>query len=311
MKHLRRLVGALDRWQRRTPWAGATYGVTKKFGDDRANLYVVSLAWYGFTAIFPLLLAVVTIFGFIGEESLGSGIIDTLHKFPVIGQNFNPSSGNTLHGSGFGLAVGLLGLIYGAQGVTQTAEQAMMSVWAVPPDERPSFFPRFGRSLSALFLIGLAFVLNASITSYVTGGTSNYAIRVPVIAGLWLLNIGLYFVTFDALTPKSVRSRCLLPGSVLAGFGFTLLITVGTGLMNHQLRHASATYGAFGSVIGLVSFLLLLAKLTMYAAELNPVLERRLYPRALPMGLEPTPADRRVPHDIAIARGMPADAASR
>jgi hypothetical protein len=27
--------------------------VLKKFGDDNANLLVVSLAWYGFTAIFP------------------------------------------------------------------------------------------------------------------------------------------------------------------------------------------------------------------------------------------------------------------
>ena len=32
----------------------------------------------------------------------------------------------------------------------------------------------------------------------------------------------------------------------------------------------------------------------MYAAELNPVLARRLYPRALPLGGEPTDADRRV-----------------
>jgi hypothetical protein len=40
--------------------------------------------------------------------------------------------------------------------------------------------------------------------------------------------------------------------------------------------------------------LLLLAKLSMYAAELNPVLSRRLYPRALPLGGEPTDADRQV-----------------
>ena len=41
-------------------------------------------------------------------------------------------------------------------------------------------------------------------------------------------------------------------------------------------------------------FLLLLAKLSLYAAELNPVLARRLYPRALPMSNEPTDADREV-----------------
>jgi uncharacterized BrkB/YihY/UPF0761 family membrane protein len=70
---LRAVMTGLDRWQRRTRWAGAAYGVVKKFSNDNANLLVVSLAWYGFTAIFPLLLVVVTVFGFVGEQSIGHG----------------------------------------------------------------------------------------------------------------------------------------------------------------------------------------------------------------------------------------------
>src|SRR6201997_401558 len=96
---LGRVIGAVDRWQRRTPWAGVPYAVMKKFGDDNANLLVVSLAWYGFTAIFPLLLVVVTLFGFIGQGSIGSGIISTLHEFPVVGSSFNPASRSVLPGS--------------------------------------------------------------------------------------------------------------------------------------------------------------------------------------------------------------------
>lgn len=71
--------------------------------------------------------------------------------------------------------------------------------------------------------------------------------------------------------------------------------------MTHQLKNASATYGAFGTVIGIVAFLLLLAQLTMYAAELNPVLARSLYPRALPLGGEPTTADQQVLTDLVHA----------
>jgi hypothetical protein len=51
-----------------------------------------------------------------------------------------------------------------------------------------------------------------------------------------------------------------------------------------------------------VAILLLLAKLSIYAAELNPVLSRSLYPRALPMGGEPTDADRQVLIDLAHAQ---------
>jgi uncharacterized BrkB/YihY/UPF0761 family membrane protein len=290
---VRRVMAALDGWQRRTRWAGVPYAVVKKFGDDSANLLVVGLAWYGFTAIFPLLLVVVTLFGLIGAQSIGTGVIRTLHEFPVVGSSFNPASHTALHGSGFALVIGLIGLLYGAQGVTQTAQQAMATVWNVPQTQRPGFLPRLGRSLGALLTIGGAFVLNAFVTSYVTGGTTDYAIRVPILVGLVLVNTGLYFASFTLLTPKAVGPRGLLPGAIVAAVGFTALITVGTGLLTHQLKNASATYGAFGAIIGIVTFLLLLAELSMYAAELNPVLARSLYPRALPLGGEPTAADRR------------------
>lgn len=291
---LRKVMGAVDRWQRRTRWAGVPYAVVKKFGDDNANLQVVALAWYGFTAIFPLLLVVVTLLGFIGAASLGGGVIRTLHEFPVIGSSFHPASRTVLQGSALGLVIGLIGLLYGAQGVTQTAQQAMATVWNIPQYQRTAFLPRLGRSLAGLVTIGGTFLINAFVTSYATGGTSSYAVRIPVLAGLLIINVGLFFAAFVVLTAKAIGPRGLLPGAIAASVAFTVLITVGTGLLTHQLRNASATYGAFGGVIGIVTFLLLLAKLSLYAAELNPVLARRLYPRALPLGGEPTDADRRV-----------------
>src|ERR1700728_4368746 len=115
MDKLRQVIGAIDAWQRRHRWAGVPFAVIKKFGDDNANLQVLALAWYGFTAIFPLLLVVVTVLGFIGQKSLGTGVLTTLHKFPVVGTDFNPSDPSALHGSTLGLVIGLLGLLYGAQ----------------------------------------------------------------------------------------------------------------------------------------------------------------------------------------------------
>src|SRR5260370_31822363 len=168
-------MGGLDGREGEARWAGVPYAVVKKSGDDNANLQVVALAWYGFTAIFPLLLIVVTVFGFIGAQSIGAGIIRTLHQFPVIGSSFNPASHHALHGSGLGLVIGLIGLLYGAQGVTQTAQQAMATVWNIPQTQRTVFLPRLSRSLPAPFTIGPAAVINAFVTTYATPGTSNYA----------------------------------------------------------------------------------------------------------------------------------------
>ncbi len=307
MKAVDRPLGAVDRWQRTHRVPAAAYAVVKKFGDDQANQYVVALGWYGFVAIYPLLLVVVTVLGFIGAPSLGHHLVSTLHQFPVVGSQFNPArAGSSLHGSTLGLVVGLAGLLYGAQGVTQTAQGAMAAVWNVPRFDLPGFPVRLVRSLAGLAIIGGAFVLNAALASVATAGGQGLLDRVPLLVGLVLVNSALYLLSFRVLTPATLPFRDLVPGAALAGLGFTVLITVGSGLVQHQVRNSSATYGQFGIVIGLVAFLFLLAKITLYGAELNPVLHRRLWPRAL-QSSAPTVADDRVLRDISHQQQRRAD----
>jgi uncharacterized BrkB/YihY/UPF0761 family membrane protein len=288
------VVDTIDRWQQRNPVAAPTYGVVKKFGDDQANLLVVALGWYGFVSIYPLLLLVITIFGYIGAASLGHGIVSTLHQFPVVGDEFNPANGSSeLHGNSVALIVALFSLIYGAQGVTQTAQQAMARVWNIPQYDRPAFLPRLARSLIALVVIGGTFLFNAAAATFATAAGTATGITVLVIIGMLLVNCALQTLAFFVLTPKGVTIRQLVPGAALAAFGFTLLITVGSGLIQHQIRHSSSTYGQFGVIIGLVGFLFLVAKINLYGAELNPVLARRLWPRSIAPD-NATPADEQV-----------------
>jgi uncharacterized BrkB/YihY/UPF0761 family membrane protein len=298
MSYFRRLLARFDRRQRSTP-VGLVYAVVKKFGDDRANQYVVALGWYGFVAIYPLALAVITILGFIGAPSLGHRFVSTLHEFPVVGSQFNPEQpSRSLKGSGVGLVVGLIGLIYGAQGVTQTVQRAMAGVWNVPELEMPTFLPRLVRSLVALIVIGGSFVLDSALGTVVTHTGTSLFPRASALFAMILLNLVSYLVVFRVTTPMTIPWSQHLPGAILASLGFTLLITAGTGLVQHQLRHSSETYGQFGLVIGLVGFLFLLAKISLYGAELNPVIRRHLWPRAV-IEDDPTPADFRVLSDLA------------
>ncbi len=299
MTLLKRCLSVLDRWQRQNRVAGIAYAVVRKFSDDDANLLVVALGWYGFTAIYPLLLVVLTVFGFIGVGSLGHGLVSTLHQFPVIGSEFNTGrGGSNLHGSPVALIVGVAGLLYGAQGVTQTAQLAMARVWNIPPVKLPGFLPRLIRSVMGLTVIATAFVVNAFVGAIATGHGQGYPLRIALLIAVLVANVAFYFGGFWVLTPRLEHRRDLLPGAIVAGVGFTLLTTLGTGLIQHQLRNATNTYGAFASVIGVVTYLLLLAKLTLYSAELNPVLARGLWPRALPTAV-PTRADNQVRRDPA------------
>jgi uncharacterized BrkB/YihY/UPF0761 family membrane protein len=52
-------------------------------------------------------------------------------------------------------------------------------------------------------------------------------------------------------------------------------------LLDRQLAQANLVYGVFAVVIVLLSWLFLSARMLLYAAELNVVLARRLWPRSL------------------------------
>jgi uncharacterized BrkB/YihY/UPF0761 family membrane protein len=290
----RALLTSADRRQRTTRFVAPIYAVIKKFGDDEGNQFVVGLGWYGFVAIYPLLLVVITVLGFVGAASLGHRIVSTIHQFPVVGSDFNPAHGShNLHGSILGLVVGLVGSTYGAQGVTRTAQHAMARVWNVSRRDLPGFFHRLARSLVGLSVIGSAFVMNAAIASFATGAGESYVVRLAVLVAMLLVNVGFYLGAFRALTPSIIAIRVLLPGAIVGSFGFTLLITLGSGLIQHQVRYSSATYGQFGVVIGLVGFLFLLGKISLYGAELNSVLAGHLWPRGI-LADDPTDVDDQV-----------------
>ncbi|MGD0391997.1 MAG: YhjD/YihY/BrkB family envelope integrity protein [Acidimicrobiales bacterium] len=140
-------------------------------------------------------------------------------------------------------------------------------------------------------------MINAVLASFATGGSLSPTLRLSVLIGMALVNSGLYMAAFRSLTPSVIRSHALIPGATVAAIGFTFLITLGSGLVQHQLRHSSTTYGQFGIVIGLVAFLLLLAKVSLYGAEFNPVVARTLWPRGLQRN-RPTEADDQVLRDI-------------
>jgi uncharacterized BrkB/YihY/UPF0761 family membrane protein len=204
-------------------------------------------------------------------------------QFPIVGQQLSGKNGvRSLHsGSVIGLIFGLLGLLWGSFGVSQAAQRAMAEVWDVPVVNRPGFLPRLGRSAAFVALLGVDVVLTTFLAGLVTIGHGALWFRVLATLVGVAVNIVLYAAGFRILTPKTVATGLLLPGAVLGAIGWTILQYGGTLLVGHTLRHASQTYGFFGSVLGLISFLYLAAELAVYAAEMNVVRARHLYPRSM------------------------------
>ena len=83
-----------------------------------------------------------------------------------------------------------------------------------------------------------------------------------------------------------------------------VLQAIGGFLVGHYLRHTSQVYGVFAIVLGLLFWLYLGAQLTLYAAEVNVVAARRLWPRSR---LRPpsTNTDQPAPVDLANQQQTP------
>lgn len=274
-------------------------GVIKKFGDDRCSTLAVMLTYYAFVSIFPLLLVLTTILGFIGNDSLSRNIIGTtLQQFPVFGQQIGKDAAHPLSGNGFGLVVGLLGTFYGSLGFAQAAQHAMAEVWNVPGVRRSGFLARLARSVILFTVLGIGLAAATVVSALVTLTGQPGITRVLAFVGALVMNVGLYLAAFRILTPKVIESKRLVPGAVVGGVGYSILLTLGAALIQHQLRHSEALYGQFAFVLGLIGWLLLVSQLSLYAAEANVVLARRLWPRSI---VQPplTDADERVLADIA------------
>src|SRR5258706_8762481 len=70
MNPAERVVRRVEAFQQRHRVTGFAFGVVKKFGDDRAGALAALIAYYTFLALFPLLLLLVTILGFVAQNNV-------------------------------------------------------------------------------------------------------------------------------------------------------------------------------------------------------------------------------------------------
>ncbi|MDQ4107532.1 MAG: YihY/virulence factor BrkB family protein [Actinomycetota bacterium] len=283
-----RMLRRADDLQRTHTVLAFPFAVLKKFGDDRASQLAALIAYYGFFSLFPLLLVFATVAAFVlrGDPELQQRLIDNvLEQFPVVGAEIGETiddSVNQLAGSPVALTVGIVGALWTGTAVVAAAQQAMDDIWDVPRVDRPGLLGRMIRAFLLLFVFAASLVLSTFLAG--TGTETGWAVmllRVISIVGLVLVSVGVFAFAFRVLTAATITWRQVLPGAIVAAIGWTVLLMVGRWVVDRQIGQASAIYGFFATVIGLLAWIYLVAQLFLLAGEVNVVRVRRLWPRAL------------------------------
>jgi YihY family inner membrane protein len=283
-------IKRFDRFQQRHRSLAIPLAVVKKFGNDQAGNLASLVAYYAFFSLIPLLLVFVTILGYVLQHNHGEllSVERSVQKnFPALGSVIKFTS---LQGHVLPLVIGVVTSLWSGLGVTSAAQNAFDTVWAVPYKARPNFLKARARGLALLVALGVLFMVATGASGLVSGGLGGPAATVAGIVVSLLINVVLFLAAFRLMTASTVPTRDMWTGIVLAAVFWTVLQSVGGLYVGHVIKHIPAAYSSFAFIIALLVWLRLGAQVTLYAVELNVVLERRLWPRSL-IGPPVEPAD--------------------
>ena len=293
----------VDHLQRRRVVLGFPLAVVYKFFDDQGSYLAVVVTYYTFVAIFPLLLIASSVLGFVlqGNPHLQQEVLNSaLSQFPIVGDQLGRPEG--LQGSTSAVVLGTIAALYGVLGLGQAAQNAVNTAWAVPRNSRLN--PVISRlsSLLALFLAGLT-VLAVTVFTSVASHLDVFGSNADRGLG-WLFTIVSVVVNAVVLalmmrlaTTHREGFLASLPGALLVAVLWQVLQAVGGQYVRHVINRVSSMNAVFALVLGLVALLYVASVIAVIGLEVNVVLARRLFPRALlaPFtdAVELTEADRR------------------
>jgi membrane protein len=275
-----------DAFQQRHRVLAVPVAIWRKLSDRKVGNLAALLTFYAFISLFPLLLVMTTVLGIVlrndpdlQQRLLNSALVD----FPVIGDEIK----NNIHGlgrGGLGLAVGIVVTVLGACGFARATQEVANSIWDVPQEHRPGFVPSWLRTFGLIAVMGLG-VLSTTILSGIgewAGGTRfGTGARFILLGASLVATMALFWLVMRLATAPEVRARDLALSALLGGLFWQGMQWLGGFVAAHQLRHASALYGVFGLVLGLIAWLYLQARLMLFAVACDVVRVRKEWPRSM------------------------------
>ncbi|MFP4555130.1 MAG: YihY/virulence factor BrkB family protein [Actinomycetota bacterium] len=275
-----RVVQRLDDLQQRFPPLALPVGVVRKFADDRTSAWGALMTFYGFLALFPLVVITLTVIGHLAaadpelEEALLQGAVG---QIPIVGTMIEEDVSG-LQAGGLGFAVGLLGLFWGATGIYNSGQLAMSQIWNVEGIDRPGLPVRLARSMVLFVLFATGAIGGGWLVQQGFFSDAGSAIRALTFVGSLMLGFAMFSAIFRILTPHTIPMRKLWLGAALATVGWEALQIVG-GIVVSQETDQVDVYGVFAYTIALLMWLWLAFRVMLFSAEAAVVIDRGLWPR--------------------------------
>jgi membrane protein len=260
----------------------------REFGSDQCTDLAASLTYYTVLALFPGLLAVVSILGLVGQgqntvdtlldlvKNAGSQQVADLLKGPIDGLVRSPAAPVTF-------VVGLVGALWSASGYVGAFGRAMNRIYNVR-EGRPIWKLRptmLGVTLVTvvLLVIGLLALVSGPLARNFgdviglgeVAATVLSIVQWPILAIIAIVVIAvLYYWSPNVRQPSF---KWVSGGSILA-LVIWLIASVGFAFYVANFSHYNATYGSLGGVIVFLLWIWITNNALLFGAEFDAELER-------------------------------------
>lgn len=291
-------------------WVGVLKRTFREFQADNLTDLAAALTYYGVLAIFPAIIALISILGLVGHSAT-QPLIDNLSKLaPSEGRQIFTSAINGLQHSrgsaGVLFFVGIAGALWSASGYVGAFMRASNTIYDIP-EGRPFWMTAPVRV--AVTFVMLVLLAVSALAVVITGGLAGQVGKLLGVGGtavqVWdiakwpvlLLVISFMFSILYWASPnvKHPGFRWLSPGGVFA----VAVWVIASGLFALYVAGFASynkTYGALAGVIVFLVWLWISNVAILLGAELNAELERaRVIEAGHPEDEEPFVEPRRAP----------------
>jgi membrane protein len=255
----------------RIPGAHTVLGIHRRYNEIDGNGLAAALTFHAFLSLFPLLLVVVSVIGFVASS--GVDVADrVVRELGLSGEGasiMTDAIGTASSSAKAASIVGLIGLLWSGLGLVGALEHALNRAWGIADSGLR------GRAKGMLWLggAGAMLLVTAGLTTAVRWLPGVLA---PVGIALALaMNLALWLWTLRVLPSVKMPWRCLLPGAIVGAIGLEILKLVGAYYVPRAVASSSELFGSLGVVFAVLAWLYLFSRLVVYAAVFNAVrLER-------------------------------------
>lgn len=294
-------------------WGYVFKRTIREFGKDQCTDLAAALTYYAVLAIFPALLALVSLLGVFGQaQTTTDTVLEVLEGVaPGAERNIGPTIESLASSSGAGLTlvIGILGALWSASAYVNAFSRAMNRIYEVEEGRpvwklRPVMLLITAVVLLLVVLMALLLILSGPIAESVGNviGLGETALLVwniakwPVMVLFAVLMIAVLY--YGAPNVKQPKFKWMSMGSFVALLVLGLT-TAGFSLYVANFGSYDETYGAIAGVIVLLLWLWLANLSLLFGAEFDAELERG---RQLQAGIEAEETLQLPPRDDTMSR---------